>query len=123
MKKVEVGEGAITIHFDHAKGLKTTDGKAPTAFWIADSSKKWVKASAEIKEESIILSSPELKNPKYIRYAFAGKPAVNLVNKANLPTLIMVAAFHNDQTIIFGLIDQSMFTSDTSRPPTREIGF
>jgi len=86
MKKVEVGEGAITIHFDHAKGLKTTDGKAPTAFWVTDDSAKWVKASAEIKEESIILSSPELKNPKYIRYAFAGKPAVNLVNKANLPT-------------------------------------
>ncbi|MBU3011316.1 sialate O-acetylesterase [Polaribacter vadi] len=84
-KKVEVLQGKLMVHFNHAVGLKTTNGKAPSGFWITDDSQKWVKATAKLEGETVLLSSPEVKNPKYIRYAFSGKPTVNLVNKSELP--------------------------------------
>ncbi|WP_372797834.1 sialate O-acetylesterase, partial [Pontiella sp.] len=80
MNAVQRKGDQLVVLFDHAKGLKTTDGAAPTAFWIADNSKVWKKAEAEIHGQSVVLRSPELKEPLYVRYAFAAKPAVNLVN-------------------------------------------
>ena len=85
MDRVEQKGGHLTVHFNAAKGLKTNNGEAPTAFWLSDRSKKWVKAKAEIKGQTVVLTSPELKRPLYVRYAFAGKPTVNLVNGAGLP--------------------------------------
>ncbi len=85
LKEVELQEDQLVVHFDYASGLKTSDGKAPTGFWITDDSKKWEAATARIEGESVIISSPKIKQPKYIRYAFAGKPSVNLVNASELP--------------------------------------
>ncbi|MDQ8208411.1 sialate O-acetylesterase [Coraliomargarita sp. SDUM461003] len=86
MQNVEASEDSLVVHFKHASGLTTTDGNAPTAFWIADESAKWVPATAEIRGQTVVLRSPELKRPLYVRYAFAGKPNVNLVNGSGLPT-------------------------------------
>ena len=84
-KKVKKKNNTLIIHYKHAKELRTTDGKEPRAFWLSDDSKKWVQAEAKIIGTTIVLSSSELAKPKYIRYAFTGKPDVNLVNEANLP--------------------------------------
>lgn len=78
------GEGFV-VSFDNAKGLKTNDGKAPTGFWVSDTTMKWVKAKAEIRGEEVVLTTAEFVKPLYVRYAFAGKPAVNLVNESGLP--------------------------------------
>lgn len=86
VQNVERRQGALIVHFDHAEGLKTTDGGAPTGFWIADDAGRWVPAEARVKGKTIILKSAELKTPLYVRYAFTGKPEVNLVNKQGLPT-------------------------------------
>ncbi|MDQ8181565.1 alpha/beta hydrolase fold domain-containing protein [Pelagicoccus sp. SDUM812005] len=75
----------LVLTFEHAQGLTTTDGKAPAGFWIADKSGKWIQADARIEGETVVLSSPKVKQPRYVRYAFAGKPEVNLVNAAGLP--------------------------------------
>ena len=85
MKKVEVQDGQIVVRFDHAEGLKTVDGQPPTGFWIANDSKKWVKAEAKLEGETVVLNSSEIKEPQFVRYAFSGKPKVNLVNSADLP--------------------------------------
>lgn len=85
LKGVDVNADHLVVHFNHAGGLKTSNGKAPTGFWITDDSKKWEAANARIEGESVILSSPKVKQPKYVRYAFAGKPSVNLVNASELP--------------------------------------
>lgn len=85
MKKVEAKENELIVHFTNADGLKTTDGKAPSAFWVTDESGEWKLANAKIAGEKIILSTTEIKNPLYVRYAFAGKPKVNLVNSIELP--------------------------------------
>lgn len=75
----------LVVHFNHARGLKTLDGNAPTAFWLSDDSEKWFKAEAEINGLTVILNSQDIKTPRYVRYAFSGKPTVNLVNAAGLP--------------------------------------
>ena len=75
----------IIVQFDHSDGLQTTNGNAPTAFWLADDAAKWVRAEAELSGDKVVLSSVELAEPLYVRYAFAGKPKVNLVNEAGLP--------------------------------------
>ncbi len=85
MSKVKVRGNKLTVYFEHAHSLKTIDGMAPTAFWLADDSRQWVRAEAEIKGQTVVLKSAELKKPLYVRYAFAGKPKVNLVNGAELP--------------------------------------
>ncbi len=85
LKTVERQGGQLIVHFDHAGGLRTRDGLAPAAFWLADDSMDWKKADSELRGETVVLSSPELKNPLYVRYAFAGKPNVNLVNESGLP--------------------------------------
>lgn len=75
----------LVVDFKNGEGLKTTDGKAATGFWLADESEKWYPAEALIKGNRVALRSPEIRKPLYIRYAFAGMPKVNLVNSSNLP--------------------------------------
>lgn len=85
VRDVQVRENSIVVHFEHADGIETVDGAAPLGFWLADDSARWVRAEAEIHGETIVLRSPDLENPLYVRYAFVGKPDVNLVNAAGLP--------------------------------------
>ena len=76
----------LVVQFDHADGLKTRDGEAPREFWIADKAAKvWKPATATIVGQTVELHSPELPKPAVVRYAFTGKPDVNLVNEADLP--------------------------------------
>lgn len=84
-EKVEVKESELVVYFKNAEGLHTIDKKSPSGFWIADDSAVWKKAKAEIDGEKVILSSQEIEDPLYVRYAFAGKPKVNLVNQMGLP--------------------------------------
>ena len=85
MKKVAVKNGCIVVKYSNADGLKTTDSKSPSGFWIADNTMQWKSATANIKGKTVILNSNEIKKPLYIRYAFSGKPNVNLVNGKGLP--------------------------------------
>jgi sialate O-acetylesterase len=85
MNHVDVGEGRLIVHFDHAEGLKTSDGKEPTGFWMADDTGEWVKADAKLEGQTVVLYSSELSQPLYVRYAFSGMPSVNLINASGLP--------------------------------------
>lgn len=85
LDKVVRREGSLVVTWKNGNGLKTTDGKAPSEFWITDESKKWFRAEAKIEAERVVLSSKQVKAPLYVRYAFVGKPEVNLVNGAELP--------------------------------------
>lgn len=75
----------MVIEFTCAQGLKTMDGNAPTGFWLADTQGSWRQAAASIMGATIILESDGIDKPVACRYAFAGKPPVNLVNGDNLP--------------------------------------
>ena len=84
-KAMKVNGSVVTVSFENAKGLKTKDGKAPAQFWLAGKDQKWMKATAKIKGQAVVVSADGLKKPVAVRYAFAGFPQVNLVNGAGLP--------------------------------------
>jgi sialate O-acetylesterase len=84
-KSLKIKGDKVELSFTSAKGLKTKDGEVPKAFWLSGDNKEWMRASAKIDGEVVVLTNDKLKSPKYVRYAFAGMPQVNLVNEANLP--------------------------------------
>jgi sialate O-acetylesterase len=77
----------IIISFTNTgSGLMTNDGEALSEFAIAGADKKFVWAKAIIEGDKIILSSEEIINPAYVRYAWADNPVnANLYNKEGLP--------------------------------------
>lgn len=94
--KSAVIEGStISISFDHTgSGLITNDGEAPGDFAIAGADKKFVWAKAKIENNKIIVWSDEVKQPMYVRYAWADNPVQpNLYNKEGLPA----SPFRTDQ--------------------------
>jgi sialate O-acetylesterase len=78
---------SIRVFFKYAdKGLKTSDGKAPGAFAVAGKNRKFVWADAKIDGNTVVVSSPKVKEPKYVRYAYAGyRGDCNLQNAEGLP--------------------------------------
>lgn len=79
--------GALRVSFDNAEGgLKTSDGKAPNGFAVAGADKKFVWADAKIDGDTVLVSSPSVPAPKYVRYAYVGyRGDCNLRNQADLP--------------------------------------
>ncbi len=85
----------IVISFTNTgSGLSTNHGEAPAEFAIAGEDKKYVWADAKIQGDKIIVSSEDVPNPKYVRYAWADDPInPNLINKEGLPA----APFRTDE--------------------------
>ena len=83
-----VREGnAIRVSFKYAEnGLKTSDGQEPGAFAVAGADRKFAWADARIDGKTIIVSSPKVEAPMYVRYAYAGyRGDCNLQNAEGLP--------------------------------------
>lgn len=85
MSEVVKAGDSLIVHFENGAGLSTRDGGLPSGFWVSGQSGKWVRATAKIDGETIVLRSDEVQEPLYVRYAFTGFPQVNLVNGAGLP--------------------------------------
>ena len=83
-----VPEGnALRVSFQYAdSGLKTSDGRKPGAFAIAGADRRFVWADARIDGKTVVVSSPEIKKPRYVRYAYMGyRGDCNLQNAEGLP--------------------------------------
>ena len=75
----------IAISFTHIEGgLQAKDG-ALKGFVIAGEDRQWKPASARIVDDKVIVSSPEVKQPVAVRYAWEADPICNLYNGAGLP--------------------------------------
>jgi sialate O-acetylesterase len=67
-------------------GLLVKGGGELSGFAIAGADKKFVWADARVDGDKVIVSSEEVPNPLYVRYAWADNPeAANLYNKEGLP--------------------------------------
>ena len=77
----------LRITFNHvAGGLRSRDGKSLTCFEIIDSDEGgFVSAEARIDGASVVLSSPEVKHPVAMRFAWNMLAEPNLMNSAGLP--------------------------------------
>lgn len=98
-KSSKAKDGAITLSFDHAKGLQAK-GDTLSGFAIAGEDKTFYWADATIKGSKIVVSSPKVANPVAVRYAWANNPVCNLYNGADLPA----SPFRTDdwQGVTFG---------------------
>jgi sialate O-acetylesterase len=78
------GSRAI-LSFTHlGGGLVAKDGPL-TGFTIAGADKVFQPAAAEIKDDTIAVSSPAVPQPVAVRYGWANVPEGNLFNAASLP--------------------------------------
>jgi len=76
--------GSIRAWFDHAKGLNAKGGTI-TGFEVAGRDGKYVPASATIDGATVVVSSPDVPAPVYVRYGWANSPQCNLFNGEDLP--------------------------------------
>lgn len=78
------GKG-IRLWFDHAEsGLVAKHGKL-TGFEIAGADNKFVPADVQIEGSTILVSSPQVPEPKLVHYGWSNSPECNLYNKEGLP--------------------------------------
>jgi sialate O-acetylesterase len=75
----------MRVWFDHAEGLTTKGGGPPEGFEIAGADRQYRFATAALDGDSVLLSSPEVAEPRYVRYGWKDVPTVNLYNRAGLP--------------------------------------
>ena len=75
----------VTITFKHADGGLVVKDSELKGFAIAGEDKNWVKAEAKIAGDTVVVSSPEVKQPVAVRYAWAENPDCNLYNRAGIP--------------------------------------
>jgi sialate O-acetylesterase len=84
-KSVDFSGDRAIVHFDHAAGLKTRDGKAPDYFEIAGADGKFVPATATIDGDAVDLSAQGIASPAAVRFGWLETAEPNLINGAGLP--------------------------------------
>ncbi len=88
-------EGAEAfVKFENTIGtLSTTDGKAPSHFTIAGPDMVFHSAVAEIRGNTVMITSKDVKQPVAVRYAWSDTAQPNLVGGSGLPA----TPFRTDQ--------------------------
>jgi sialate O-acetylesterase len=81
---MEVRGHEIWLRFDHVDGGLVAMGDALEGFTIAGADQKFHPATAEIRGDKVVVSSPEVSQPVAVRYGWADYPVVNLANRAGL---------------------------------------
>jgi sialate O-acetylesterase len=83
LRQVTNMPGALRVWFDHAQGLISRG--ALDAFEIAGEDRNFVHANATMENETVIVSSPKIAFPVYVRYAWANDAKGSLYNAVGLP--------------------------------------
>jgi hypothetical protein len=78
------GTTAMRVWFDHAEDL-SFHGKPVSGFELAGPDHKFIPADARIQENTVLVSTPALPNPTYVRYGWASVVPDSLYNAAGLP--------------------------------------
>ena len=92
-KSISVSGAIATVSFDNASNGLTSFGKELSLFEIAGSNKQFHPAKAMINGSSIAVSSPLVKEPVAVRYAFKDFVVGDLFNTEGLPA----SSFRTDE--------------------------
>ena len=84
-KSMKKENGKIRLYFDYVGSGLFCKGENLTNFQIAGEDKIFFPAEAEIVNNTIIVSSKQLKEPIAVRFAFFNGDEPNLFNKEGLP--------------------------------------
>ena len=80
------GDKIIISFTNSGSGLITNDGEQSSEFAIAGADKKFVWAKAKIEGDKVMVWNDSIKEPLYVRYAWADNPeGANLYNREGLP--------------------------------------
>jgi sialate O-acetylesterase len=74
----------MRVSFTHAEGLQGRDGTIK-GFDIAGADGNFIPATAAVNGNTVIVASPSVPDPRYVRYAWANFTDANLYNGAALP--------------------------------------
>lgn len=87
LKSISKEGDRLTLEFDHTgSGLIVKGGGDLYYFSVAGADKKFSWAKAVIEGKRVVVTSDEITDPVYIRYAWADNPeGANLYNKEGLP--------------------------------------
>ncbi len=83
-KEIKISGSKAILSFENNKGLYLTNGSSDN-FEIAGADTMFYPAEAVVKNNKLIISSSNVKNPVAVRYAFKGWVKGDLYNKWNLP--------------------------------------
>jgi hypothetical protein len=83
--KHKISGDEIIVTFKHTDGGLMAKGGLLKGFAIAGADQKWVRATAMIDGNKVIVSNPKVKEPVAVRYAWADNPEFSLFNGAGLP--------------------------------------
>ncbi len=84
VKFKNVGGGLATFSGSQSKPASEVATELK-GFTIAGEDRKFVPATATIDGDTVLVSSPDVKTPVAVRYAWANWPDANLYNKEKLP--------------------------------------
>lgn len=92
-KSLTINKNKAIVSFLHADNGLTCKDKQITGFRIAGADGIYEPAKAQIKDQTVILTSPKVKAPVAVQYCFDDATIGNLFNKEGLP----VAPFRSDR--------------------------
>ena len=84
-KEMSVEGAVVTVSFNDAEEGITSYGKEVTQFEVAGEDKRFYPAQVQMRTKSLLLSSPRVKKPVAVRYAFKDYVEAQLFNNAGLP--------------------------------------
>ncbi|RYZ36646.1 MAG: sialate O-acetylesterase, partial [Sphingobacteriales bacterium] len=84
-RSIVITRNQATIKFAHAETGLMIRGKKATEWFIAGADKKFYPADAKIVRNTIVVSSPQVKAPVAVRYAFSNEAIGNVFSKDGLP--------------------------------------
>jgi len=82
---INVNKNKLEVHFKYGQGLKTSNGEKILDIQIAGEDKDFVEAKTNIIGEVLQVWSPEILNPRYVRYGYSSFTEGNLINNNYLP--------------------------------------
>jgi sialate O-acetylesterase len=85
--KMQIEGNKVTLYFNNAAGLKTSDGQTPTYFTIAGADGNFVDADALIVGNTVALSNTHVSQPQQVRFAWTESARPNLINSVGLPAV------------------------------------
>lgn len=84
-RQTSVDGSQLRVWFDHAKSGLVSKGGSLTGFEVAGADHHFFPAKARIDGRSVVVSSPQVPVPEYVRFGWSNTPVVNLFNGAGLP--------------------------------------
>jgi sialate O-acetylesterase len=93
-KSFKIEGDKIRLYFDHAKGLKSSNGGL-REFIIAGKEKEFRPATAVLEGDTVVVSSDTIKKPAAVRYGWSNMTKPSLFNGTDLPA----SSFRTDDDI------------------------